>query len=166
MLEFFRTLFLILILRRGPEVLPRSQFLYLVALVLWFLPPCYMLLTEPEYDGLIFLQQVLPWVATWVAFSVVIIGTGYGERVLQSLTAIVGIGAIISYLHLSVAGLLGNFLPPEEIATLSFVIYLYAVVPKGVILARATELPLYLGIGVSFVIVLLREALLGIMVST
>ena len=165
MLELSRVLLQIMLLRRGPEHLPRSWLLLYVAFGVWMLPPLIevMAMANRSASGLV--RDVSAWALTTLMFAGLLVAVGRRERVVQTITAMIGIGAVINVSALLVQGLLGPILGLNVVGTILQLLILWAVVVKGHILARALEQPLIVGILVSVVIFVIRIYLNSILAA-
>ena len=158
MQAFIKTLFEIVAIRKGPDAIPHSWLLLNVATVMWFLPLLAAAVTVPGFGGAAIAASVGSWVMSLVCFASVIVLAGYSRRLLQSLTAIVGCGAIIFFAQ--VAGLLfASLLLGAAVAEL--VIYLllfWSVYVKGHIVSRTIDREWYVGLIIAIAVFILQYA--------
>jgi hypothetical protein len=156
--EFIRTLFDIITIRKGPDAIPHSWALAYAAVLLWFLPLFAATVLIPTFEGRVVAVSVVSWAISLGCYALVIALAGHGNRLLQSLTAIVGCGALI-FLG-QVAGLV--FLLPflgERIAqTLVYLLLFWSVHVKGHIMARTLNREWYIGFIIAISVFLLQYA--------
>jgi hypothetical protein len=155
---FLKTLFEIAVVRRGPDAIPHSWLLLNVATVMWFLPLVVLTTVVQDFGGAAVAATVASWILSLVCYVCVIVLAGYSSRLLQSLTAIVGCGAII--FGAQVAGLIAtSLLLGAEAATI--VIYLllfWSVYVKGHIIARTIGREWYVGLVIAIAVFILQYA--------
>jgi len=155
---FIRTLFDIIMIRKGPDAIPHSWILAYAAVLLWFFPLFAATILIPTFEGRVVAVSVSSWAISLVCYALVITLAGHGSRLLQSLTAIIGCGALI-FLG-QVAGLV--FLLPffgEQLAQI--VVYLllfWSVHVKGHIMARSLNREWYIGFIIAISVFLLQYA--------
>ena len=158
MQAFIKTLFDILILRKGPDAVPYSWLLLNAATVMWFMPLLIAAVVVPGFGGAAVLASVASWALSLVCFAGIIVLAGYPSRLLQALTAIIGCGAIIFVAQ--VVGLVAaSVLLGAAVAEL--VIYLllfWSVYVKGFIIARTISRDWYVGVVIAIAVFLLQYA--------
>ena len=98
------------------------------------------------------------WVLGLVCYIVVLVFSGRGSRSLQTVAALAGVGAIISFAMLAELVLMTPFLG-SNLANLAAVLVLFWSVPvKGHIIARAIERHWYIGIAFAMSVFILQFA--------
>ncbi len=158
MQAFIKTLFEILTIRKGPDAIPHSWLLLNVATVMWFMPLIVLAAVVQDFGGTAVAATVASWALSLACYVCVIVLAGYASRLLQSLTAIVGCGAII--FAAQVAGLIAtSLLLGADVATI--VIYLllfWSVYVKGHIISRTIDRDWYVGLVIAIAVFLLQYA--------
>lgn len=153
-----QTLFDITLLRRGPEDVPHSWLVLTLCIGFWFaalLVTALMLQNFDTMDAGIAIGSATLGALCYV-FLVAI--KGFGARLLQTLSALIGCGAIISFAMLAVLVLVTPFLG-QNIANLgAFLLLVWSVPVKGHIIARAINWHWYAGIVIALSIFLLQLA--------
>ncbi len=91
LLPLLQTLFDIALLRKGPEHIPRSVVMLVMAIVFWLLVRLAMLVFDEGFDEYSFIIELFSAFLAAVCYSAVIIISGQRPRLLQSLSAIIGI---------------------------------------------------------------------------
>lgn len=158
MLLLLRTLYDITLLRKGPEDIPCSWLLLAATVALWLFAAVVTLVLIDYFTRTDFAIAVLSAVIGVGCYTGVLSLTGYGRRFLQTASAIIGCGALISIA--SVAGIvlftpfLGN-----QLASIGAMIVLFWSVPvKGHIIARAIDRHWYAGIVIATAVFILQVA--------
>ena len=158
MQAFIKTLFEIVTLRKGPDEVPHSWLLLNVATVMWFLPLLMAAVVVPEFGGAAVAVSVAGWALSLACYASVIVLAGFRSRLLQSLTAIIGCGAIIFLAQ--VAGLVTlSFLVGAALA--QFIVYLllfWSIHVKGHIISRAIDRDWYVGLVIAIAVFVLQYA--------
>lgn len=121
---------------KGPDEIPRSWLLFYAGLGFWLLVITMM----------VAVSQALDIKSAWIAigglmlelfcYGIAIEIAGYRHRRLQALTAIVGIGAILTFAQLANLILLLPFFGPLMAWLLNWLIVLWSIPAKGNIMAR------------------------------
>jgi hypothetical protein len=141
----------ILLFRKGPDSLPNSWLIFFLALFASVLIS--IITTEIVTAGVDPMHDVTLLLAVINAafYFLVIQVAGYPRRYLQSLTAILGVDAIITLVYL--VGFITISLFADEATILSFVWLItgWSVAVEGHIIARAIERPWAIGIAIAVV---------------
>ncbi len=146
MLPLIRRLFDIILLRKGPEDLPRSWFLLLLIVALWlFSALASLALIEPIEEADFFLGIFSAAVGVICYASLVVI-SGHSERLTQTVSAIVGCGALITFIFIAEYVLLLPLLGTVITGLIANLILLWSVPVEGHIIARAIDRDWYIGI--------------------
>jgi len=132
-LPLIRTLFDIVLLRKGPEDIPRSAILLLMSLGLWLLAAD-------------FLNETFSLLLAVIFYSAVVVIAGHGQRVLQTITAIVGCGALLALSFTAVFVFLGQFVGAIALELIVYLYLMWSVSVEGHIIARAIDRHWYIGI--------------------
>jgi len=153
-----RTFFDIIMLRKGPERVPASWLVFAFALAL-------MQLTSFVGASLIdygdSYSHLLAFISNLLAMSIyaaVLFVSGFANRFLPAVSAIVACGAILGLLFVSSYLLLTPFLG-NDIAVIFATLFIFWSVPvEGHIIARAIERDRYLGIAIAMVVFIVQFA--------
>ncbi len=148
----------ILLLRKGPDSLPKSWLVFYVALLVSIFVSIITdeIVTngvDPKHD-----IALLLIIVNASFYFLVIQVAGYPSRYLQSLPAIFGVDAIITIIYLCGFGAIRLF--ADDTTTLSFVWLItgWSVAVEGHIISRAIERPWAIGIAIavaSYILLLL-----------
>jgi len=139
----------ILLLRKGPDSLPKSWLVFYIAL---FISIFVSIATREIVTNGVDTKHDISLILTIINASfyfLVILIAGYPGRTLQSLTAVFGVDAIITAIYLAGFILIRQF--ADEVTTLSFVWLVtgWSVAVEGHIISRAIERPWAIGIAIA-----------------
>jgi hypothetical protein len=146
MLALLETLFEIIRLRKGPDAIPYSWALCLFTLMLWVVAGFAITLTTPEMDDADFLVATLTSVAGLACYASIIVLSGNTPRLLQTVTAIFGCGAVLSLVSVAVDVSLSPLLSGDATNIIVTLVLLWSVPVEGHIIARAIDRHWYVGI--------------------
>lgn len=156
--KLLQTLFDIALLRRGPEDIPHSWLMLNLCIGLWLsalLATTVMIANFDKIDAGIAVGSAAVGV---FCYFVVLSIAGFGARLLQTLSALIGAGALISFAMLAILVLMTPFFG-RNIANLgAFLLLVWSVPVKGHIIARAINQHWYAGIVIALAIFLLQLA--------
>jgi len=155
---FIKTLFEIVTIRKGPDAIPYSWLLLNVAAAMWFIPLLALVAVVQDFGRSAVTVLVASWALSLVCYAFVIMLAGYPNRLLQSLTAIIGCGAIIFFAQ--VAGLVAaSLLLGAAVAEIVVDLLLFwSVYVKGHIVSRAISREWYVGLVIAIAVFLLQYA--------
>lgn len=158
MLPLIQTLFEISLLRKGPKDIPHSWLLLYLCAALWLFGFMAMTILNQNFSSREAGLDLASWVLGLVCYVFVLAFSGHSGRILQTLAALIGVGAIITFAMFAELVLLTPFLG-ANLANLGAVLVLFWSVPvKGHIIARAIERHWYLGIAIAMSIFVLQFA--------
>ena len=146
MLALFRTLFDIIRLRKGPDAIPYSWIVCFVTLTLWLLAGIAVTAAAEGMTDEDFLNGTLTGVVGLACYASVIVSHGHTPRLLQTVSAILGCGAVISFLFLASDTVLGYVAREPTVQLVGTLILLWSVPVEGHIIARAIDRPWFVGI--------------------
>ena len=162
-LALLKTLFDIIRLRRGPDALPHSSLLFAIIALMWLTAGVVMTFTTAELDKEDFVIGSLTGIVGLACYAVIVVLAGKGARLLRTLMALLGSGALLSLMYVAADLLLTPLLgdnPGNIIATL---ILLWTVPVEGHIISRAIERHWYLGVVIAMGIFILQLKLYSIL---
>lgn len=148
----FLTLFDIIRLRKGPDAIPYSWIVCLFALILWLLAGYLVSLASESMNDEDYLNSTFTGVAGLACYAAVVVSSGQTPRLLQTITAIVGCGAVISILYLVETVALGPLLGEPVTSLVAMLIIFWSVPVEGHIIARAIDRHWYAGIIVAMAV--------------
>lgn len=151
MQTLFKTFYDIILLRKGPEDLPASVVLLAVAAVLW----CFTFgLAYAVFEWLDSTRLVIAAAASLLAigtYQFLLFITGRSARTLQTQTALIGCGSVISLVYIALLVLSGRF--DQQVAVVleivAQLVSLWSVPVKGHIVGRAIDVHWYVGIAIA-----------------
>ena len=158
MQAFIKTLFDIVTIRKGPDAIPYSWLLLNVATAMWFLPLLALVAVVQDFGRSAVAVLVASWGLSLVCYAFVIMLAGYRNRLLQSLTAIIGCGAIIFFAQVAsliVTSLLLGAAVAEIVVDL---LLFWSVYVKGHIVSRTISRGWYVGLVIAIAVFLLQYA--------
>ena len=121
-LPLIRTLFDILLLRKGPEDIPRSAVLLLMTLGLWFFAELTSVALIDRVDDADFLNEIFSLLLAVIFYAAIVVVAGHGQRLLQTITTVIGCGALLALSFTAVFVFFGQFVGA---AVLELIVYLY-----------------------------------------
>ena len=162
MLALLQTFFDIVRLRKGPDAIPYSWPVCFLALFLWLLAGLTMTAITPELDDADFFYGTFTGVIGLATYAAIVVTSGHTPRLLQTVTAILGCGALISFLFVAGNALLPPlfsmvpFLGQNVVSIVATLILLWSIPVEGHIIARAIDRHWYIGIAVAMAVFLFQ----------
>jgi len=144
-LTLFKTLVDIILFRKGPDALPHSSVLLLLAVAFWIAVGTIGAITVESYDGQTLLVNLLLTAIGLSLYSVVVNVFGKSERLVRALTAILGCGGILSVTLFVGDYILTAILAVEETLLFSELILLWSILIEGHIIARTIDRQMLIG---------------------
>jgi len=95
LLPFLQTLFDIALLRKGPEHIPRSVVMLVMAIALWFLSALTAFALIDRFDESDFFLEIFSALIAVACYSAIVILARRGPRLTQTMSAIIGCGALL-----------------------------------------------------------------------
>jgi hypothetical protein len=157
-LAFIKTLFEIVTIRKGPDAIPPSWLLLNMATAMWFLPLFLAAMLVPGFGGAAVAVSVAGWALSLASYAIVITLAGYRRRLLQSLTAIIGCGAIIFFGQVAGLVTLSVFLGAALAQIVVYLLLFWSVQVKGHIISRAIDREWYVGLVIAIAVFILQYA--------
>jgi hypothetical protein len=146
MLALFETLFDIIRLRKGPDAIPYSSVVFVMVVALWLGAGLVMTIMTPELGKHDFLIGTFTGLCGLSCYAGIVMVTGNKTRLLQTVTAILGCGAILSLLFVVGNVFLSPFLSKNITSLVATLILLWSIPVEGHIIARAINRHWYVGI--------------------
>ena len=165
-MPLIRTLFDIVLLRKGPEDIPRSAILLLMSLGLWLLAELTSLALIDRVDDADFLNETFSLLLAVIFYSAVVVIAGHAQRVLQTITAIVGCGALLALSFTAVFVFFGQFVGAIALELIVYLYLMWSVSVEGHIIARAIDRHWYIGILIALAAFALQFFTFIVMTST
>ena len=103
-----RTLFDITLLRKGPDAIPRSGLLLALVVGLWVFASLAGLALIDRFDETDFFLGLFSGFAGIACYAAIVVLGGFAPRLTQTLTALVGCGALIFLIFVAATGTQGS----------------------------------------------------------
>jgi len=157
LLPFLKTLFDITLLRKGPEHVPKSIVLLLLAIGIWLFAVLTQLVLIDRFNESDFVLEIFSALLAVICYSIVVVGFGKAPRLMQTITAILGCGAILAIFFVVVFVFLQPFVGSVVMALAVWAIVLWSMSIKGHIIASVIERHWYLGLAIAVSIFILQH---------
>lgn len=158
LLLLLRTFLDIIALRKGPEQIPHSWLLLALAIASMLVASfCALVLINPEAEQ-DFRHSVLTSAVGVGFYAAVLVITGHARRMLQTLTTVLGCGAILTMLFVAEFVFLRPFLGADVAGVIAALIIFWSVPVEGHIIARAIDKHWFFGIAIAIAAFVLQFA--------
>ncbi len=164
-LPLIRTLFDIVLLRKGPDAIPRSGLLLVMAVSLWLFSSLAGLALIGRFDESDFFLGLFSGMAGIVCYAAVVVLGGYSERLLQTITALLGCGALVFFAFVAEYVLFRPFVGERLTGLVANLILLWSVPVEGHIIARAIDRHWYIGISIAIAVFALQYILYNLVAT-
>ena len=145
LLPLLKTLFDIALLRKGPQHLPQSMLVFAMAVGLWLMSLLTTIFLVDYVDESSFFSEFLWAIAVLSIYSAIVFVAGFAERIVQTITAIIGCGALLSVFFAVAYSGLGPMLGRAFLELMVYGFVLWSLSVKGHIIATAINTRWYLG---------------------
>ena len=162
MLALFETLFDIIRLRKGPDAIPYSPVVFAMLLALWLVAGLVMTTMTPELGKHDFLIGTFTGLSGLCCYAGIVVLTGHQPRLLQTVTAILGCGAMLSLLFVAANVFLSPFLSKNISGLVATLILLWSIPVEGHIIARTINRHWYVGIVAAMAVFFVQLFLYGL----
>ena len=159
MLTLLHTLFDISFLRKGPDALPHSWVVLYLCVGLWGASLLCVTALLQNFTAVDSVISIISWLLSLICYVMVLSFSGRMSRLLQTLSAIIGTGALITFGMLAALVLFTPFLGGRIASFAAIGILIWSIPVKGHIIARAIERHLYIGFVIATAIFLLQMTL-------
>jgi hypothetical protein len=157
LLLFIKTLFDIALLRKGPQHIPRSVILLLMAALLFVVAVLAALLLVDRFDESDVVLELFSVFIAVACYSAVVLGARQGSRLTQTITAILGCGALLTMTLVGGYALLEPLIGALLMTLVAFLILLWSLSIKGHIIALAINRHWYVGLAIAVTIFVLQS---------
>lgn len=159
LLPLFRTLYEITLLRKGPQHIPRSGILLVMATVFWlFAVLCQVALIQ-SIDEKDFVLELFSALVGVICYSAVVVAFGQSPRLTQTITAILGCGAMLAFVFAFAYIFLQAIGSPVLMLLVVWAIVLWSVSVKGHIIASAINRHWYAGLAIAVAVFSLQHVI-------
>jgi hypothetical protein len=155
-LPLVKTLLEIVLLRKGPDSIPRSAVLLIMIIMLWLFSSLAVLALIEQFDESDFLLGLFTALVGILCYAAVVVISGHSPRVLQTVSAVLGCGALISLAFVAEFVLFTPFLGQSISGIVAQLILLWSVPVEGHIIARAIDRHWYVGILIAISVFVLQ----------
>lgn len=152
MLALLDTLFHIIRLKKGPDAIPYSWLLCLITLALWLFAGLAITLITEDMNDEDFLVGTFTGVVGLACYAGIVVLTDHRARLLQTITAILGCGAVLSFMYLAGNAFLTPFLGQNIAGLVVTLILLWSIPVEGHIIARSIDRHWYVGIATAMAV--------------
>ncbi len=163
MLALLQTLLDIVRLRKGPDAIPHSGFVFGLVVVLWLFSSVVMTVTTEELNDRSFLVGLIVSGVGLACYAAIVILAGRGARILQTVAAVLGCGAILNLMfvagNLLLTPLVGNNLTNIIVTLILF----WSIPVEGHIIARAIDRHWYAGIVIAMAVFVFQIIIFGLL---
>ncbi len=149
MLMLLKTFYEIVLLRKGPEVIPASPVLFAMTIVIWIVAVSFPLVALPDFGGRDVAIAAINTSLSLLIFSGLLALAGKSHRTLPTLTAMLGCGSVISLAIVLWIVMLTPTGDPIVIYLVPQLMLYWSVPVKGHILARALNKHWFVGIAIA-----------------
>lgn len=133
------TLFDIIRLRKGPEAIPHSPVLFAFTVAAWLVAGAMITTLIDELDRTDFVVSILTGAMALMIYSVVVVLSRHSSRLLQTITAILGCGALLEFTFVAGHIFLTMIIGKNLAALVNYLILLWSVPVEGHIIARTID---------------------------
>ena len=157
MLPLIQTLFDIALLRKGPEHIPRSKILLALATTLWLFAVLCQVVLIPNIDETDFFYEIFSALVGITCYSAVVIGFGLAPRLTQTITALLGCGALVSVVFTTLYVVLLATGSNLMMVFMVWSVVLWSISVKGHIIASAINRHWYFGLAIAVSVFILQH---------
>ncbi len=146
LLPLLKTLFDITLLRKGPEHIPRSVVMLIMNVALWLFSALAALALIDRFDDSDFFLGLFSGTVGILCYAGLVILAGQPDRLLQTISAVIGCGALITLVFVVEYVLLTPFIGEGWAGLIATLILFWSVPVEGHIIASAIDRHWYVGI--------------------
>jgi hypothetical protein len=153
-----RTLFEIVMIRKGPDAIPHSWMLFHATAILWLLPLMVAATLVPNFSERAVAITLASWLLSLASFALIIGISGFRARLLQSLSAIIGCGALIFLAQVAGLVFLTPFLGAALVQVFIWLLLIWSVRVKGHIITCTINCERHIGLLIAIAVFVLQYA--------
>lgn len=157
LLLFLKTLIDIALLRKGPGHVPRSGLLLSLAVLLWLTAVLLALALIDRFDEADVVREIFSVLIAVVCYSAIVIAARQSSRLTQTITAILGCGALLTMVFVASYVVLQAFAGVGFMTLVAWMILLWSLSVKGHIIASAINRHWYVGLAMAVTIFILQS---------
>ncbi len=160
-LTLLQTLLEIVFLRKGPDALPRLPVVLIMVIALLLLSDVVSLLNVESYTGRRFALNLILGVVGVFAFVAVLNIADFRHRTLQTISAIIGCGAILSFVAIFLSTVATSWYDAEVVQTTIGFVLLWSLCVEAHIISRAIERAWFVGFAAALAVLAIQLFLLA-----
>ncbi len=160
-LTLLKTLLDIVFLRKGPDALPRLPVILIMAVALLLLSDVVSLLNVESYTGRRFVLNLILGLAGVLAFVAVLNIAELPHRALQTISAIIGCGAILSFVAIFLSTVATRWYDAEVVQTTIGFVLLWSLCVEAHIISRAIDRVWFVGFVAALAVLAMQLFLLA-----
>jgi hypothetical protein len=157
------TLFDIIRLRKGPDAIPHSSVLFVMIVALWLLAGLIMTQLTVELDAKDFVIGTITGIAGLALYAAIIVFAGQQARLMQTVMAFLGCGALLSLIFVAGEVFLTPFLSANIVNFIVSLVLLWTVPVEGHIISRAIDRHWYVGVVIAMAVFIFQLILYSIL---
>ena len=157
LLPFLKILFDIALLRKGPQHIPRSMALLTLSIMLWLFAVLTQITLIAQIDEAHFGLEVFSALIGVTCYSMLVVGFGQAPRLTQTITALLGCGALLALVFAVTYVLLEFIGSPILVLLLVGTLVLWSIAIKGHIIATTINRHWYIGLAFAVGIFVLQH---------
>ncbi|MFQ5982708.1 MAG: hypothetical protein ACE5KS_04970 [Woeseiaceae bacterium] len=148
----------VILLRKGPEDIPKSLLLLAVAVVMIIVSQLLLhAMVETKYNADLFLEFATELLKVGLYVAVLFV-SGYISRIAQTITAIIGCTAIMVLLFVAIFVMSRPFIGQELAGAIAWFVSPWLILVEGHIISRSIQRHWFTGIAIAVVIFILQLA--------
>ena len=136
-----------------------------MAIVFWFVSALTALALIDRFDESDFLLEIFSALVAVASYSAIVIVARRRPRLTQTISAIIGCGAILTLVFVAAYALLKPFIGAGLMTLVAWLILLWSVSVKGHIIASAINRHWYIGLSIA-VAVFVLQSVINVLVSS
>jgi hypothetical protein len=162
-LALIETLFDIIRLRKGPDAIPHSTFLFVLIIALWLFAGLVMTFLTTELDAKDFVIGTITGVAGLLCYAAIVLLSPKRARLMQTVMALLGCGALLSLMFVAGNVFLTPFLSKNITNFVVTLILLWTVPVEGHIISRTLDRHWYIGVAIAMAVFVFQLVLYSVM---
>lgn len=155
-ISLVRTFFDIILLRKGPDAIPRAMIFFVIAVSMWLLSAFLLVIAFDSFNLTDMTTGLLSALLGWVCYSVLLKLAGKSSRLLQTLTSVAGCGALLTVAFIVSNKVLQPLMGADPAFLIAYIILLWSVPVEGHIVSKAIDRPWYVGFAIAFAVLVLQ----------
>lgn len=155
-LTLIKTLFDILLLRRGPEAIPGAPLVLVAVTSMWVLSGIALMLAYEGFTAKELSVGLFTGICAWLCYAGLLAFFGHSQRLLSTLSAITGCGALAVAGFTFIFAVLQPIVGPKQAYLAGYPLLLWSIPIEGYIVARAIGRPWIFGFMIALTVFFLQ----------